>query len=142
MPAKIEIVGWNDFVRDLKGMDEDVRKAFADDMKNVAELVAQAAARKVPSKSGDAISSIVSKGSVTGASVAEGGSTAPYMKWLDFGSRTPRKGNTRAEGQWRGSGVGPKGGRFIYPAIDENSSRIEAAALAAVDNAAERAGFH
>ena len=142
MPAKIEIVGWNAFIRDLKGMDEDTQKAFADDMKAVAETIAQAAARKVPSKSGNAISSIVSKGTVTGASVAEGGSVAPYMKWLDFGSRTPRKGNSREEGPWRGSGAGPKGGRFIYPAIEDNEAKIEAAALEAVDKAARKAGFH
>jgi hypothetical protein len=140
--SRVEIVGWNGFIRDLKGMPDDVQKAFAGEMKDVAEIVAQAAARKVPSKSGNAISSIVSKGSTSGASIAEGGSVAPYMQWLDFGARTPRTGNSRMEGPWRGSGAGPKGGRFLYPAIEEKNAEIIKGADKAVDNAARKAGFH
>ncbi|HXU00533.1 MAG TPA: HK97 gp10 family phage protein [Polyangia bacterium] len=141
MAERVEIVGWADFQRDLKKFPEDVKKRFADEMKNVAEVVARAAAVKVPSKSGDAISTIRSKGLVTGASIAEGGSNAPYMQWLDFGSRTPRKGNSRDEGPWRGSGAGPKGGRFIYPAIDDKRAEIAKAVDQAVTRAAEGAGF-
>jgi hypothetical protein len=141
LPDKVEIVGWADFKRDLKTFPADVQKAFAVEMKDVAEIVARAAAVKVPSKSGNAISSIRSKGTLTGASVAEGGSIAPYMQWLDFGSRTPRTGNSRAEGPWRGSGAGPKGGRFIYPAIEDKQADIMEAAGKAVDKAARGAGF-
>jgi hypothetical protein len=142
MAAKVEIVGLADLLRDLKRMPDDVQKVFASEMKDVAEIVARAAAVKVPSKSGNAISSIVSRGTTSGASVAEGGSSAPYMQWLDFGSRTPRSGNTRTEGPWRGSGKGPTGGRFLYPAIEEKNAEIMDAAGKAVDKAAERAGFH
>jgi hypothetical protein len=141
LPDKVEIVGWADFVRDMKQLPADVQKQFAVEMKDVAEIVARAAAVKVNSKTGNAIASIRSKGLPTGAAVIEGGSSAPYMQWLDFGSRTPRTGNTRAEGPWRGSGAGPKGGRFIYPAIDEKNAEIMDAAGKAVDRAARGAGF-
>jgi HK97 gp10 family phage protein len=142
MADRIEIVGLADLRRDLKQLPDNVQKTFADEMKDVAEIVARAAAVRVPSKTGNAISTIRSKGSTTGASVVEGGTHAPYMQWLDFGSRTPRTGNTRAEGPWRGSGAGPKGGRFIYPAIDDKKAAIIEAAGKAVDKAAGRSGFH
>lgn len=142
MPAKVEIVGLGDFIRDLKRMPDDVQKEFATGMKDVAEIVARAAAVKVPSKSGNAISSITSTGSATGAIVGEGGSVAPYMAWLDFGSRTPVSGGTRSSGPWRGSGTGPKGGRFIYPAIKDKTPEILEGAGKAVDKASQKAGFH
>jgi len=141
MAERVEIVGWADFQRDLKQFPEDVKKKFADEMKNVAEVVARAAAVKVPSKTGNAISTIRSKGLSTGASVAEGGSNAPYMQWLDFGSRTPVTGNARSVGPWTNSGAGPKGGRFIYPAIDDKRAEIAKAVDRAVTRAAEGAGF-
>lgn len=141
MPDRVEIVGLAAFLRDLKEMPEDVQHEFAVAMKDVAEDVARAAARKVPSKTGNAISTIRSFGDTRGASIKEGGRDAPYMGWLDFGSRTPRTGNTRAEGPWRGSGAGPKGGRFIYPAIDDKHADIVKATEHAVDKAAGRAGF-
>jgi hypothetical protein len=96
----------------------------------------------VNSRTGNAIASIRSKGDIGGASVIEGGSSAPYMKWLDFGSREPRTGNTRAEGPWRGSGAGPKGGRFLYPAIEAKWDEVREAADEAVAKAAREAGFH
>ena len=66
---------------------------------------------------------------------------APYFPWLDFGSRDPRTGNSRVEGPWRGSGTGPKGGRFIYPAIEAKWDEVVNAAGEAVENAAREAGF-
>jgi hypothetical protein len=138
----VEIVGFADFLADLKRMPADMQAELVSELKTVAEIVARSAARKVPTRTGNAIASIVSKGSTSGASVGEGGSSAPYMKWLDFGSRTPRTGNSRMEGPWRGSGAGPKGGRFIYPAIVEQSSAVNKAMTQAVEKASKRAGFH
>ena len=141
MPGHVEIIGLADFIRDLKQMPDDVQKAFAGEMKNVAEIVARAAAVKVPSKSGNAIASIKSAGTPTGATVSEGGSAAPYMGWLDFGSRTPVTGNARSVGPWKGSGAGPKGGRFLYPAIEEKQAEILEGAGKAVDVASRKAQF-
>lgn len=137
----VEIPGLADLVRDLKGMDKDIQKVIPREMKKAAEVVAQAAARKVPSKTGQAISSIRSKGTNRGASIVAGGHDAPYFKWLDFGSRSPRTGNTREEGPWRGSGAGPKGGRFVYPAIEEKWDESLKACIEAVEIAAREAGF-
>ena len=95
----------------------------------------------MPSRSGNAINTIKAKGGTGGASVVAGGKDAPYFKWLDFGSRTPRTGNSREEGPWRGSGAGPKGGRFIYPAIGENWAKVIEASGRAVDEASRKAGF-
>lgn len=138
---RIEVVGLADLRRDLEGMPKDIQDAFKREMKSVAEIVARDAARRVPSKTGEAISGIATKGEVGGASVIESRSQ-PYLRWLDFGSRTPRTGNTRAEGPWRGSGTGPKGGRFLYPAIEANWDEVRQAADEAIARAAREAGFH
>ena len=127
--------------RDLQGMPKDVKKALPREMEKVAEIVARDAARRVPSKSGTAINSIRAKGVPSGASIVAGGSEAPYFPWLDFGSREPRSGNSRAEGPWRGSGAGPSGGRFIYPAIEAKWDEVIEAAGEAVERAAREAGF-
>jgi len=137
----MEIPGLADLRRDLQGMPKDVKKALPREMEKVAEIVARDAARRVPSKTGNAINSIRAKGTSGGASIVAGGSEAPYFPWLDFGSREPRSGNSRAEGPWRGSGTGPKGGRFIYPAIDDNWAKVVDAAGEAVEEAARKAGF-
>jgi len=137
----MEIPGLADLRRDLQGMPKDVKKALPREMEKVAEIVARDAARRVPSKSGTAINSIRAKGVPSGASIVAGGSEAPYFPWLDFGSREPRSGNSRAEGPWRGSGAGPSGGRFIYPAIEAKWDEVIEAAGEAVERAAREAGF-
>lgn len=139
---RVEIPGLKDLQRDLKGLDKDTQQAFKNEMKRVAEIVARDAAKRVNSRTGNAIASIRTAGELGGASIREGGSSAPYMKWLDFGSREPRTGNTRAEGPWRGSGAGPTGGRFIYPAIEAKWDEVREAADEAVAKAAREAGFH
>jgi hypothetical protein len=45
------------------------------------------------------------------------------------------------EGPWRGSGKGPTGGRFVYPAIDDKRAEIAKAVDEAVRRAGEGAGF-
>ena len=139
--SRIEIPGLADLRRDLKDLPKDTQKALPREMEKVAEIVARDAARRVPSKSGTAINSIRAKGVPSGASIVAGGSEAPYFPWLDFGSREPRSGNSRAEGPWRGSGAGPSGGRFIYPAIEAKWDEVIEAAGEAVERAAREAGF-
>jgi hypothetical protein len=123
--AAVQVSGLADLRNDLKKLENaaaarQVKNALAD----AADYVAVRARGKVPSRSGRAAGSI--KGGSTGASayVKGGGGNVPYYGWLDFGSRTPKKGNPRSRGPWSGSGKGPIRGRFIYPAIDENQNKI------------------
>ena len=140
--SRIEVPGLKDLQRDLKELPKDTQKAFVQEMNAVANIVVAAARNRVPSITGNAAAGIQAAGTVArGAAVKESRSPA-YLRWLDFGSRDPRSGNSRAEGPWRGSGVGPTGGRFLYPAIEDKWNEVQEAADQAVKRAAEKAGFH
>jgi len=133
---RIDIPGMAALKRDFKQLPKDVQKEFKREMAAVADNVAIFAASKINSRSGDAADGIRSKG----ASIVER-REVPYLRWLDFGSRDPRTGNSRAEGPWRGSGTGPKGGRFLYPALEQSREEIIRATGEAVENAGRKAGF-
>jgi hypothetical protein len=139
--SRIEIPGLKDLQSDLKGMPKDMQKAFVQDMKAVSNIIVAEARNRVPSKSGTAASGIVSAGTVARGAAVKESRTIRYLRWLDFGTRDPRTGNTRAEGPWRGSGTGPTGGRFLYPAIEDKWDEVREAAGKAVDKAARRAEF-
>jgi HK97 gp10 family phage protein len=90
---------------------------------DAADMVAVRARGKVPSRSGRAAGSIKATATATRAEV-RGGSGVRYYGWLEFGSRHPRTGNPRSRGPWKGSGVGAPNGRFIYPSVDENATKV------------------
>jgi hypothetical protein len=138
--SRVEIPGLADLRRDLKEMPKDVQKVLPQEFKRVAEKVVDDARSRMPQKSGDAAAGVIAKATSTGPSIVEKREPA-YLRWLDFGSYEPVTGNPRKVGPWHGSGVGPKGGRFVYPAVKENMRGIYKACLTAVDKAAERAGF-
>lgn len=136
--AEIEIEGLAAFRRGLRQIDPQLAKDFRQEILPIARRVADDARGRVPQKSGRAAGSI--RGGVSGnnAYVAGGKKAVPYYGWLDFGSRRPVKGNPRSQGPWSGSGRGPKGGRFIYPAIAANREDIAKQAAEAIDNIIER----
>lgn len=138
--GRVEIVGLDDLRRDLKNMPKDIQRTFNKEMKAAAEIVAAEARSRVPSKTGTAADGISAVGGKD-PGVKES-RTPAYLRWLDFGSREPRSGNTRKEGPWRGSGAGPKGGRFLYPAFDDKWDEVLKATDDAVVKAAKQAEFH
>lgn len=137
--AGIEIPGLAAFRRDLKKIDDDLPKQLRDELVVVGKEVAGDAQRRVPSRSGKAAGSIRAGVSGNNAYVAGGKKSVPYYGWLDFGSRTPRSGRPRSVGPWKGSGGGPKQGRFIYAAIAENREHITKRAQQAFDKVADEA---
>ena len=139
--AQVRVTGLIETRRALEKLDPSLKKVLPRELKEIAEIVARDAARSVPSKTGTAISSIKTSSSATTATIKGGDKHAPYYGWLDFGSREPTTGGTRESGPWRGSGSGPKGGRYIYPAIARNKSKILAAASEAIVKAKRAAGL-
>lgn len=137
--AGIVIPGLGEFRRDLRKIDPALTKELRGDLLAIGKDIAGDAQNLVPSKTGRARGSIKAGVSGNSAYVQGGKRDVPYFGWLDFGSRKPKRGNPRRVGPWKGSGPGPKEGRFIYPAIRRNRPRIKARAEAAFDKAAEKA---
>lgn len=124
--------------RALRTIEPATVKTLQKGLKQAAEIVAAEARSRIPVRSGRAQKSVRAGASGTNAYIAGGKSTVLYYGWLDFGSRTPRTGSS---GPWKGSGAGPTGGRFIYPAIRDKFDEFRQAAVNAVDDATRKAGL-
>ena len=135
----VRVEGLKELRRGLNRIDPELTKQLRKDLLEIGKDIAADARRTVPSISGKARGSIRAGVSGNKAYVAGGKKTVPYYGWLDFGSRTPRSGRPRSVGPWKGSGAGPKRGRFIYAAIDRNLKQIERRAVAAFDKAKKAA---
>jgi len=139
----VEFVGLKELRRDLKKIDPQLTKELRTEFLQVGQKVAADARSMVPQATGRAAASIRAGVSGNTAYVAGGKKSVPYYGWLDFGSRTPRRGQSRKDGPWKRSGSGPKRGRFIYPAIAKNERYIaQAAANAANQAIAKAVGEH
>lgn len=135
----VRIEGIKELRRALNKIDKELTKEFRVDLKKIGDDVATDARKDVPSRTGRARGSIRSGVSGNNAYVAGGKKAVPYYGWLDFGSRQPQTGNPRSRGPWAGSGEGPKGGRFIYPAVNRNRDNIRRRAVAAMEQAKDNA---
>lgn len=93
-------------------------------LKAAAEVVARDAQGRIPSKTGRARASVRATSGGNRAYVVGGKARVPYYGWLDFGSRSPRSGQSRSTGPWTGTGRGPTDGRFIYPAFDAKQNEV------------------
>jgi len=132
---KVRVSGMAETQRSLKKLDPELSKAFRKEFLTIGKKIAADAKTEVPSVSGKARGSIRAGMKGQTPYVAGGKASVPYYGWLDFGSRTPKSGQPRSVGPWKGSGSGPKRGRFIYKAIDKNRAVIKAGAKEAFDKA-------
>jgi len=138
----VHIVGLRELRRNLREVGDveelvEVRNA----LRSAARIVADDARRRVPVRSGLARDSIRPLVSGNRAFVAGGKAKVPYYGWLDFGNRRPVSGRPRSVGPWAGSGKGPKGGRFIYPAIDAKIDQAAELISVALNTIHKRQGF-
>lgn len=120
----------------------EARSELRDGLKAAAEIVAADARNRVPEgKTGRARASVRATAGGNRAFVRGGRSTVPYYGWLDFGSRTPKTGRPRKVGPWAETGRGPRGGRFIYPALDATRDDVVAKVDAAMSTAVRALGL-
>lgn len=140
--AAVRIEGFNEFKRNLKALDADLAKVLKLALNDVAEIVVVDTQRRMPSRTGRARRSVVGRSTLKGARVQEGGRTAGYVPWLDFGGQIGR-----ASGKARGrrgsrSSVGADG-RYLYPAYyrARDSGEITTAATKALIQVAAAAGI-
>ena len=153
--VKITVQGLDELRRDLKAAGDEGKtlgRELKRRLKKVADTVAADARGRVPygpDRGGHARDTIKGGSTATSAYVQGGKAENPYYGWLDFGRRTPNGGafsagrsgraaQIRANsgirvGPWANSGTGPRGGRFIYPAIEDNSKKLIQEVGAALD---------
>ncbi len=145
MVAQVQVKGLRELQAAFKSVDADIPKELRNTFKVIAQMVATAAAAKVPRRTGTAAASITPRATQRGAAIAFGGPKAPYYPWLDFGGTVGRghKPNRPYSGSVKRQYMGrPFGsGRYIYPTIEAMDDQIKAAAAEAVIDAAKRAGF-
>jgi len=110
--------------RDLKNTAPEMILKLKASLKDIAESIAADTRSKVPRRTGRAASSIKARSTASSASIAFGGSIAPYYFWLDFGGSTGRGhiDKTADSGaihrEWMGKPDGE--GRYLYPTIREH----------------------
>lgn len=137
--AGVQVEGLARFRRDLKKIDPELTKQLRVDLLDIAREIVSETAQRVPKVSGRAAGSLRAGVSGNNAYIAGGKQSVPYYGWLDFGGRTPVKGNPRSVGPWAKSGPGPRGGRYLYPTIRRNEREITEKAQSAFDKAADAA---
>ena len=137
----VRVEGLREVDRTLRKMDSEMAAGLRSESKDIAEVVARDARTRVPVVSGKAQGSIKAGAQGKGAYVQGGKKAVPYYGWLDFGSRTPKTGNPRTVGPWAKSGKGPRGGRFIYAALDSREREVTAAVEHAVSEALTKVGL-
>lgn len=111
------------------GLDKELGQAG----KKAAAIVAEAAARKVPVRSGRARDSLRSKVSYGGGAVVFGRSSVPYAGWLEFGGAVGRNDSVKRPVV--------RGGRYIFPSLDEHRGEVLSSYEATVSDIIKRAGL-
>lgn len=143
----IKIAGLRDFQAALKRMDGESQKQLRVVLNSVSDTVAQAAARRVPRRTGRAAASLRAQSSQREARVMGGSKKVPYYGWLDFGG-TVGKGRVsshiakkKAATAGRVKRPYVQGGRYIYPAFTANRDSIYKALEKALADLARDAGL-
>ncbi len=137
----IRVSGIREAARAFRSVDREIPKGLRAEFLPIAERVAAGARARMPHVSGRAQASVRPRASQRGAAIAFGGNAAPYLPWLDFGGSV---GRGKVAGRpWSGSVKRdmPRGGRYVYPTIEDQRSDIEQAAESAVVNVARANGF-
>lgn len=133
MTTGVRVTGLREVQAAFRKVDADIPKGLRDELRPVAQMIAGESAAKVPWITGTAARSITPTATQRGAGISMGGARAPYMPWLDFGGSVGRNDSVKRPVI--------RGGRYVYPTIEEKMPEIVDAVEAAVVNAAKRAGF-
>lgn len=127
----IKVYGLSELSRALKRLDAELPKHMRVRLKGIAERVAAIVRERVPSVSGNLARNIKARATRTRASVA---STADYAAVNEFGG-WPKPGPG-------GSGYPfVKAGRYVFPAVEAQRSRIEDELIAALNETISEAGL-
>jgi hypothetical protein len=131
--AEVEVKGIRQLVKALNDVSDDAKNEVKGAMRRIAERVTDKVKAKVPKRTGRAAASYKPRASTRGASIAFGGTKAPYAPWLDFGGKVGRNNSA--------SRPFIRKGRYLYPTIADEGPAIQDELEDALDELARRAGF-
>lgn len=129
----VGIDGLNEFIRNLKTLDNDLPKALRLSFNEISKLVVDDAARAIPTRSGAARKSIKARSTAKAARLAGGSKGVPYYGWLDFGGEGRVKGRP-------GPRPVKKQGRYLYAAYYKHRDEIPDLMAAALVEIAHKSG--
>lgn len=129
----VKVKGIIELQKALRKIEKDLPKELAAGLAEAAEIVGAHARTKVPVRTGAARDSIKARKQQRSASLATGGSRAPYYPWLDFGGRVGRNKTSMREFV--------KGGRYIFPALAEKDAQVKEKVDEVLARLAKKAGF-
>ena len=129
----IQVRGIQDLQKALRSINKDLPKQLAAGLAEASEIVLNAARPLVPHVSGDAQASMKVRKQQRGATIAVGGTKAPYYPWLDFGGAVGRGKSVKREFI--------KQGRYIYPTLKDKRPEVEAKVDEVLKRLALLAGF-
>lgn len=130
MVDPIRIDGLNQFVKNLKSLDNELPKVLRAAFNSAGGLIVNEARRGVPSRSGAARASVRGTSTQKAFRISGGSKRAPYYPWLDFGGKIPRGGKRPFI----------KDGRYIYASYFKHRDATAGLLEAALIDAARAAG--
>lgn len=129
----VGVHGLNEFVKNLKKLDNDLPKALRLSFNEISKVVVDDAEKRIPTVSGRARRSIKAKSTQKAARLSGGSKGVPYYGWLDFGGEGRVKGRP-------GKRPVKKEGRYLYAAYFKHRDEIPALMEQALLEIAEQAG--
>lgn len=132
MVDAIRITGLDEFVRNLKRLDNDLPKVLRVAFNTAGQTIVTEARAGVPTKSGRAKASVKMRSTQKEARIVGGSKRVPYYPWLDFGGRVGPTKNIRRPFI--------KDGRYIYAAYFKHRDQLGGLLETALIDAARAAG--
>lgn len=134
MRAHLKVEGFEEFRRALKSVDTKWPKELRKGLNEVAEMVADEAATRVPERSGDLKRSIRARSTTKEGRTVMGSGKVPYAGWIDFG------GTIRPRGREINRPF-IKRGRYLFPSADDLAPQIRKKTAEVLNRFIDKAGL-
>lgn len=134
MRVKLKVEGMWEFRKALRAVDTELPKQLRRGFNDVAEMVADEAASRVPVRSGALRDSIRPRSTQSEGRVVMGRASVPYAGWIDFGGTIAPRGAPMTRPFLRN-------GRYLFVTADEMAPRIRKESERLLNRFADRAGL-
>lgn len=134
MRVKLKVEGMWEFRKALRSVDKELPRQLRKGFNEVAELVADEAASRVPVRSGALRDSIRPRSTQSEGRVVMGRSTVPYAGWIDFGGTIAPRGTDMTRDFRRN-------GRYLFVAADDLAPRVRKETQAVLNRFVDKSGL-